>query len=238
MLKVEDIVKRYDSRPVLENINFDISSGEILTVLGPSGSGKTTLLRLIAGFEMPDRGRIWLDDVEVSSANRRIPPHQRKLSMIFQDLALWPHMTVETSLRFVLQNRSIPKTEIAAKITAMLSMVNLRGYEQRYPHELSGGEKQRLAIARAFVSNPDYLLMDEPFSDLDHLLITELIRVLLDHNDRSQTGILYVTHNIEEALALSDKLAILNKGRLEQEGNTDDVLRNPRNEFVKRFLKV
>jgi ABC-type Fe3+/spermidine/putrescine transport system ATPase subunit len=238
MLRVEDVFKQYDAAPVLENIRLEVAPGEILTVLGPSGCGKTTLLRVIAGFEMPERGRIWLDGVEVSSPRVKIPPHQRKLSMIFQDLALWPHMTVEASLRFVLKNRHLPETDIAAQVAAMLKLVNLRGYERRYPHALSGGEKQRLAIARAFVSSPAYLLMDEPFSDLDHLLIADLIQVLLEYKERWQTGILYVSHNIEEALALSDKLAILKNGRLQQLGDADEVLSNPSNEFVKRFLKV
>jgi ABC-type Fe3+/spermidine/putrescine transport system ATPase subunit len=238
MLKVEKLVKHYGSRAVLENICLDVRPGEVLTVLGPSGSGKTTLLRIIAGFEMPDRGKILLNDVELSSAAHRVPPHQRKLSMIFQDLALWPHMTAAASLKFVLHNQNLSDSGIEAKITEMLAMVNLTGYERRYPHELSGGEKQRLAIARAFVTNPSYLLMDEPFSDLDHLIISELIRVLLDHRDRFQTGVLYVTHNIEEALELSDRLAIFNQGRMEQIGKTGDVLGNPCNEFVKRFLKV
>ena len=206
-------------------------------MLGPSGCGKTTLLRMIAGLERPDEGRVLIDGIEVSSPNKMVPPFKRKLSMIFQDLALWPHMTVKGNIKFVME-KNLTKDILREEIHEILEKVNLIGFNNRYPHQLSGGEKQRLAIARALASRPAYLLMDEPFSNLDSLLKEELQNVVIKLKKDSQIGIIYVTHNIDEALILANRIAIMNKGRIEQMGTKDELLSNPKNEFVKRFLRV
>ncbi len=237
MLRTENLTKRYSRLEAVKDVTLHIFRGEILTVLGPSGCGKTTLLRMIAGLERPDEGRVLIDGIEVSSPNKMVPPFKRKLSMIFQDLALWPHMTVKGNIKFVME-KNLTKDMLREEIHEILEKVNLIGFNNRYPHQLSGGEKQRLAIARALASRPAYLLMDEPFSNLDLLLKEELQNVVIKLKKDSQIGIIYVTHNIDEALILANRIAIMNKGRIEQMGTKDELLSNPKNEFVKRFLRV
>ena len=238
MLKTKNITKSYDKAEVVNDVSFHLASGEVLAILGPSGSGKTTLLRLIAGFERPDMGAVFIEDVEASSPTKMIEPSKRKLSMIFQDLALWPHMTVRQHIEFVLKKDKLPKNVLNSEITTILNHVSLNGHNSRYPHQLSGGEKQRLAIARALASHAKYLLMDEPFSNLDSILKEELQDLVIELKNSLQMGIIYVTHNIEEALVLADTIAVMNKGKLEQIDSKDKILDNPKNDFVRRLLKI
>ena len=238
MLKAEGLTKRYGPMEAVREVSLTVSPGEILTILGPSGSGKTTVLRLLAGFERPDEGIVSLDGREVSSPRKMLAPSRRGLSMIFQDLALWPHMTVKENIRFVLSRNGMNRSVVAEEIERMLAKVNLSGVTGRYPHQLSGGEKQRLAIARALASKPAYLLMDEPFSNLDSLLKDELQDVVMGLREGSHMGIIYVTHHIEEALALTGRLLIMKRGRMVQTGRKEEVLSHPSNDFVKRFLRI
>jgi iron(III) transport system ATP-binding protein len=238
MLRAENITKSYDKGEAVKGITLHVAPGEVLAILGPSGSGKTTLLRLIAGFERPDAGIVSIEGVDVSSPMKIIAPSKRNLSMIFQDLALWPHMTVRQHIEFVLKKDKLPKNVLNSKITTILNHVRLNGHHSRYPHELSGGEKQRLAIARALDSLAKYLLMDEPFSNLDSILKEELQDLVIELKNRLQMGIIYVTHNIEEALALADTIGVMHQGKLEQIDSKDKILVNPKNEFVRRLLKI
>ena len=238
MIRIENITKSYGKVAALHGVTLELSATEVLGMVGPSGCGKTTLLRLVAGLEIPDKGRILIDDIEMSNPSRMEAPHKRGLSMIFQDLALWPHMTVMEHIHFVQKKDSLSRDDLESKALAILRDVNLDGHGSRYPHELSGGEKQRLAIARALASKPTYLLMDEPFSNLDCILKEELQTFVLGLKSRGETGILYVTHNTDEVFSLADRIAIMNKGKLEQIDNKEAVLSHPRNEFVKRFLGI
>ncbi len=238
MLRTENLTKAYGDLEAVKEVCLEVSSGESLALLGPSGAGKTTLLRLIAGLERPDGGAVHIDGVKASSPENMIAPSKRRLSMIFQDLALWPHMTVRENLRFVMAKRGMRKNILEEDLMKMLSMANLSGLKDRYPHELSGGERQRLAIARVLASKPAYLLMDEPFSHLDALLKEGLQKIIMELKEEAHVGILYVTHNIDEALAVADRMAIINRGKIEQSGPKPEVLRHPVNEFVKRFLGI
>jgi ABC-type Fe3+/spermidine/putrescine transport system ATPase subunit len=238
MIIVESLTKNYGARPALKRASLALTPGEILAVVGPSGSGKTTLLRLIAGFERPDGGKIEIDGVEVSTPSQTTPPHTRKLSLIFQDLALWPHMSVIEHIEFVLKRERLTGNALQSKTRKILSEVALNGYQERYPHQLSGGEKQRLAIARAIASDPRYLLMDEPLSNVDTILKEELQELMLRLKTELQVGILYVTHIIEEALAVADTLAIMNEGRIVQIDKKENLVDKPEDDFVRRFLGV
>lgn len=238
MLTVDNIKKWYGSVEALKGLTFEVSLSKILAVVGPSGCGKTTLLRLIAGLESPDEGSILIDGMEVSTPAHVVAPYKRRLSMIFQDLALWPHMRVKEHIEFVLKMNKVSRDILKSEINTILKDVNLNDYNNRYPHELSGGEKQRLAIARALASKPTYLLMDEPFSNLDSILKEELQELVIRLKNSFQMGIIYVTHNIEEAFALADRIAVINKGRLEQVDSKTKILNNPANEFVSRLLKI
>jgi iron(III) transport system ATP-binding protein len=238
MITIENLRKKYGMMEALKGLTLELSLNEILAVVGPSGCGKTTLLRVIAGLESPDEGRVLTDGVEVSTPSKLVAPSKRGLSMIFQDLAIWPHMTVGEHIEFVLKKDKLSRDVIKSRIEKILRDVNLNGYINRYPHELSGGEKQRLAIARALVPEPKYLLMDEPFSNLDSILKEELqdfvIKLKLNH----QMGIIYVTHNVDEAFMLADRIAIMNKGLIEQIDKKEEVINNPKNEFIRRLLKI
>ena len=238
MITVDSLRKKYGDAVALAGATLELSLGEVLAVVGPSGCGKTTLLRIIAGLEFPDEGSVFIDEVAVSSSSHKIPPNERKLSLIFQDLALWPHMSVKEHIEFVLRKESIARSEILSATQQILSKVEMNGLQKRYPHQLSGGERQRLAIARALASNPVYLLMDEPFSNIDPLLREELQELVLQLRDQLQMGIVYVTHNVDEAIILADRIAIMYQGRFLQIGTKEEVSNNPRDDFVRRLLKI
>jgi len=231
-VRLREITKRYGKVIAVNGVTLTVEDQEILTLLGPSGCGKTTTLRCIAGFVIPDSGQIFIDDQDVT----RIPPEKRDIGFVFQNYALWPHMTVFENLAFGLQLRRIPKAEIRQRVREVLSLVRLSGMEDRYPRQLSGGQQQRVALARALVLRPRVLLLDEPLSNLDAKLREEMrfeIREL-----QRQLGItaIYVTHDQAEALVLSDRIAVLNEGRLVQLGRPAEIYQHPANRFVAGFI--
>lgn len=238
MIRLEEIIKRYSTVEALKGVNLISNPGEILALVGPSGCGKTTVLRVIAGFEKPDKGTVFIEDAPVSTPSRMKAPHQRGLSMIFQDLALWPHMTVRQHISFVLDKKMFPGTDNNKQVLSILREVNLPDCSHRYPDQLSGGEKQRLAIARAIAPEPAYLLMDEPFSNLDPMLREDLSQIIVRLKDLKKMGIIYVSHNTGEAILIADRIAVMNQGRIEQIGTVRNVLNHPKTEFVSRFLKT
>jgi len=238
MLQVKAITKIYRGRVVVKEVSLFFQDREIFSILGPSGTGKTTLLRIIAGLETPDQGTVLMDNEEVSTPNKIKSPSTRRLSLIFQDLALWPHMSARQNVEFVISKKGIPKKKIKERVDNALERMHLEDHASRYPQQLSGGERQRLAIARALIGEPRYLLMDEPFTSLDPLLIEELREIILKLKQDFGMSIIYVTHNIELALALADKIAIMNKGIIEQVGDKEEVIRKPQTDFVQKFLQL
>jgi len=212
--------------------HLEARDGEFLTLLGPSGCGKTTTLRIIAGFEKPERGEILFDGKRVND----LPPYERGIGIVFQDYALFPHMTVFKNIAFGLEMKRLPKAEIERRVRWALELVGLEGLENRYPEQLSGGQQQRVALARALVVEPDVLLLDEPLSNLD-AKIRERLRGEIKRIQR-ELGIttVYVTHDQEEAMAVSDRIAVMNVGRVEQVGKPLELYYRPRTEFVARFL--
>ena len=232
------IVKSYGKEVVVKNLDLLVEPGEFLTILGPSGCGKTTTLRMIAGLEEPNQGNITLNDKVVFSRNEGvvIPPEARNLGLIFQSYALWPHMTVEKNITLALKEQKISKDEIASRLANALDMVQLTGYAERYPSELSGGQQQRVAVARLIALRPTILLMDEPLSNLDAKLRTEMRASLKRlHRDLDATTV-YVTHDQIEALTLSDRVIIMNEGQIMQEGSPYDIYHHPTNIFVAEFI--
>ena len=232
------IVKSYGKEVVVKNLDLLVEPGEFLTILGPSGCGKTTTLRMIAGLEEPNQGNIKLNDKVVFSRNEGvvIPPEARNLGLIFQSYALWPHMTVEKNITLALKEQKISKDEIASRLANALNMVQLTGYAERYPSELSGGQQQRVAVARLIALRPTILLMDEPLSNLDAKLRTEMRASLKRlHRDLDATTV-YVTHDQIEALTLSDRVIIMNEGQIMQEGSPYDIYHHPTNIFVAEFI--
>jgi len=216
----------------LAGVNLEIASGEICFLLGPSGCGKTTLLRAVAGFAEPDEGRIYIGDSEVT----RMPAHERGTAMMFQSYALWPHLTVERNVAFGLEERKVPRSEIETRVAEVLGTMRLAKYADRRIHELSGGQQQRVALARALVVQPRCLLLDEPLSNLDSRLRVEMrgeIRRLC--KDFGLTAI-YVSHDQKEALAIGDRVAVMDGGCIRQEGEPLEVYRQPRSRFVAEFL--
>ncbi len=212
---VKDVFKEMGGVTVLNSISLNVRQGEIVSLCGTSGSGKTTLLRIISGFEMPDRGQIIIDGVEVSSPEHAVHPSTRNCSMIFQNLALWPHMTVRQHLEFAIKRDGTQGTggARAKTIDYWLDIVKMKGMERRLPGELSGGECQRLALARAFISNPAYLLMDEPFSNLDPGLRKDMWDIVMQLRGES-IGILHVSHNLEESQRFSDRMLFMKNGQV------------------------
>jgi iron(III) transport system ATP-binding protein len=220
----------------VNDINLDIKDNSFVTLLGPSGCGKTTTLRLIAGYIIPDYGTIEVDGRQLSSAGAVVPPESRGMGMVFQNYAVWPHKTVFENVVFGLKLRKVPAAEAKKKVDETLAMVNLGGLGGRYPNELSGGQQQRVALARSLVVEPSILLLDEPLSNLDAKL-RERMRVELKELQR-RTGItfVYVTHDQAEALALSDQIAVMNNGRLQQFGTPHEVYADPANRMVADFM--
>ena len=233
-ISAHDIAKRFGDNEVVGRSSFSIGEGELFTLLGPSGCGKTTLLRLIAGFYAPDEGEIRFDGKRVNE----VPPHKRGIGMVFQNYALWPHMTVEENVAYGLRLRDTAVPEINGRVAAVLEKVRLEKYGKRYPGQLSGGQQQRVALARALVLNPKILLLDEPLSNLDakvRIQVRAEIRKL-----QKELGIttVYVTHDQEEALTLSDHIVVFNQGRIFQYGTPKELYEHPRNRFVADFIGI
>jgi len=221
----------------VDALSLDVLPGELFCILGPSGCGKTTLLRMIAGLETPDEGSIELDGkIVVDQGRLRLTPQQRGIGFVFQDLALWPHLTVRGNLDFVLRARKVSRPSRQAQIREVLNRVHLSGFEGAYPETLSGGEQQRLAIARALLSNPPLVLLDEPLSSLDYRLRVQLQQELLSWLRELKMTALLITHDQNEAFAMADRLAIMNHGRLVQVGTPDEIRQSPSDPFVREFL--
>lgn len=234
VLKVENLSKRFGQVQAVADVSFEVQDGEVLSLLGPSGCGKTTTLRCLAGFEMPDSGKIYLDERDIST----LTPEQRGIGMVFQNYALWPHMTVYGNLAFGLQIRQIERQEINERIKKVLSMVRLSGYEDRYPRQLSGGQQQRIAMARALVIEPDIMLLDEPLSNLDAQLREEMRFEFIELQRKLGITAIYVTHDQAEAMVISDKIIILNQGKVVQMGTPKEIYTSPKNRFVAGFIAV
>ena len=237
-IALERVSIQFGSSPVLQDLSLSVESGELLALLGPSGSGKTSVLRLVLGFLAPATGTIRLDGEAVSLEGRILrPPEERGLAMVFQDLALWPHLTVASNLEFGLASRGLPRSVRSARVAEMLSRVGLVARAHRYPGELSGGERQRVAIARALVLEPRAVLLDEPLSNLDVPLRRELMALLFQLLKERRVSGLYVTHDIREAAALGDRIAVLETGRIVQEGSLDSLRIAPATPFVRGVIE-
>lgn len=232
-LELKNIKKSFtEGEAVLDDISLMISQGEFITLLGSSGCGKTTTLRIIAGLEQPDEGSVWLDGREVTG----LEPNQRDVNTVFQNYALFPHMNVAENIGYGLKLKKVPKAEIKKKVSRMLELVQLEGYEKRKPSELSGGQKQRVAIARALVNNPKVLLLDEPLGALD-LQLRRAMQIELKHLQK-KLGItfIYITHDQEEAINMSDRIAVMKGGRIEQMGTPDEIYNHPKTSYVATFV--
>jgi len=234
ILKVKNLSKNFGKVKAVQEVSFEATEGKVLSLLGPSGCGKTTTLRCIAGFENPDRGEICLDDRKIT----HISPERRGIGMVFQNYALWPHMTVYGNLAFGLQIRKVSKDEITKKIKKVLGMVQLEGYENRYPRQMSGGQQQRIAMARALVFEPEIMLLDEPLSNLDAKLREEMRFQFTELQKSLGITAVYVTHDQAEALVISDKIVILNQGKIVQSDSPKEIYSNPKNKFVAGFIAV
>ena len=231
-LRLVNLSKRFGKTVAIQNVNLEIHDGEILTLLGPSGCGKTTTLRCIAGLLTPDEGDIYLGKGRVTDW----PPERRGIGLVFQNYALWPHMTVYQNLAFGLELRKTPKEEIKRRIGEALAMMRLSGFEGRYPRQLSGGQQQRVALARALVIEPSVLLLDEPLSNLDAKLREEMRFEIRELQKSLGITTVYVTHDQAEALVLSDRVAILHEGKIMQVGTPKDIYDRPNNRFVAGFI--
>ncbi|MDO5301164.1 MAG: ABC transporter ATP-binding protein [Tissierellia bacterium] len=235
-LSIKNIDKSFGNKKVLKDINLEIQDGEFVSLLGASGCGKTTLLKILAGFEGIDRGEIQKDGkVFVNDQGIFLPPQERKLNMVFQQFALWPHMNVVEHLDYALKGRN-RRADGNREIAELLDIVGLTGFEKSYPDDLSGGQKQRVALARALITKPELILMDEPLSALDANLRIEMRKFIKEIHRQFKSLIVYVTHDQEEALAMSDRIVILREGIVEQVGSPVEIYENPRTEYVAKFV--
>ena len=232
LIELKNITKEYDGDLALDNVSLYIRDGEFLTLLGPSGCGKTTLLRTIAGFITPSSGEVVIDGVNMKG----VPPYKRPVNTVFQKYALFPHLNVFDNIAFGLNLKKVNKDEIKRRVTEMLELVNLKGYEKRWIDQLSGGQQQRVAIARALVNEPEVLLLDEPLGALDLKLRKGMQIELKRMQQRLGITFVYVTHDQEEALTMSDTIVVINKGVIQQIGKPTDVYNEPKNRFVARFI--
>ncbi len=243
ILKLDQISKQYRgaSTPVVRDISFILRQGELLSLLGASGCGKTTLLRLIAGFEPPQSGTIEIDGQCVAGEGRWQPPERRDVGMVFQDYALFPHLSVADNVAFGLKKshrnrKTLSSAQIRQRVSEVLALVDLTGLEKRYPHQLSGGQQQRVALARALAPHPNLILLDEPLSNLDVQVRLKLRHEIRDILRKAGTAAIFVTHDQEEALSISDRIAVLNQGRIEQIGTPEEVYQSPATRFVAEFV--
>ena len=234
LIQIRALAKSFDSVKAVDGVDLDINAGEFLTLLGPSGSGKTTVLRMIAGFETPDKGSIFLNGKDITN----LPAYERDVNTVFQDYALFPHMDVITNIEYGLKVKGIDKKERRQKALVALEQVRLAGYENRKPSQLSGGQRQRVALARALVNRPSVLLLDEPLGALD-LKLRQQMQIELKQLQR-EVGItfIFVTHDQEEALTMSDRIAVFDKGRIQQIDKPSAIYEKPQNRFVADFVGV
>jgi ABC-type sugar transport system ATPase subunit len=238
-VKLDSISKTYGDQTIIPSLSLEIKSGEFLSLLGPSGCGKTTLIRMIAGLELPTQGKVIIGDKTVFDSNSQhfVPPENRNLGMVFQSYALWPHLTVFENIAFPLRCRKVPQAEVESKVESALEEVQLHGLGKRKPNELSGGQQQRVALARALVARPKVLLLDEPLSNLDTNLREEMCEQIGKLKAQFPMTMIYVTHDQNEAVRLSDRIAILNKGQIEQLGTVQELRASPKSEFVRSFFR-
>ena len=231
-LELKDIKKAFSKEEVLKEISLSIEKGEFITLLGSSGCGKTTTLRIIAGLETPDSGQVFLEGKDVTA----LPPEARDVNTVFQNYALFPHMTVADNIGYGLKLKKTPKAEIKKRVSEMLELVQLPGYEKRKPSELSGGQKQRVAIARSLINNPKVLLLDEPLGALDLKLRRQMQLELKRLQKQLGITFIYITHDQEEALTMSDTIVVMNQGYIQQMGSPEDIYNEPQNAFVADFI--
>src|SRR5512146_2625487 len=227
IVTIQGVVKRFGAVTAVDAVALTVADGELFTLLGPSGCGKTTLLRLLAGFYQPDGGTIRFGDRVVNG----LAPYERRIGMVFQNYALWPHMTVAENIGYGLRLQGLGPSEVRARLHEGLRKVNLLGFDARYPGQLSGGQQQRVALARALVLNPDILLLDEPLSNLDAKIRIQVRAEIRRLQQELRITTIYVTHDQEEALSLSDRVAVINLGKLQQMGSPRDLYEKPENPF-------
>ena len=232
LIRLKDVSMQFDGETVLDNVNLYFNDKEFLTLLGPSGCGKTTTLRIVGGFLVPTSGDVFFDGVRIND----VPPHKRQVNTVFQKYALFPHLNVYDNIAFGLNIKKVPKDEIRARVHEMLEIINLKGFEHRSVTSLSGGQQQRVAIARALVNNPKVLLLDEPLGALDMRLRKDMLQELKRIQREMEITFIYVTHDQEEALAMSDTVVVMDGGRIQQIGTPEDIYNEPKNAFVADFI--
>src|SRR3989304_4442072 len=231
-LSISNVTKQFGDTVVVDNFNLDIEKGEFVSFLGPSGCGKTTTLRMVAGFEIPTTGQITLDGRDITN----VPPNQRNVGMIFQSYALFPNMTVSQNIGFGLRVRKEGKSEINDRVQEMISLINLEQHVHKYPYQLSGGQQQRVSLARALAIRPEVLLLDEPLSALDAKIRVSLRAEIRAMQKRLGITAIFVTHDQEEALSISDRIVVMNAGEMEQVGTPFEIYNFPKTQFVANFV--
>src|SRR6266542_5669915 len=237
-IHVEQLVKTFADQRALDRVSFAVEEGELFTLLGPSGCGKSTTLLSLAGFQSPDEGRIAVAGTTFFDAGGRvnIPAERRNLGIVFQSYAVWPHMTVFENLAFPLKVRKLKRRDVRTRVLEVLDLVEMRDYEKRYPHQLSGGQQQRVALGRALVYSPSVLLLDEPFSNLDAKLRERARMWVKELQQTLGLTTIFVTHDQDEALSMSDRVLVMSAGRIQQVGTPEEVYRSPANRFVAEFV--
>ena len=233
---IKNVTKAFGDNVVLKEFNETFREGEFVTLLGPSGCGKTTMLRIIAGFEKPTTGELYIDDQLVSGGKTFVPPERRSIGMVFQSYAVWPHMNVFDNVAYPLTIKKVSRNEIKERVEKVLGIVHLSQYAQRFPNQLSGGQQQRVALARALVAAPKLLLLDEPLSNLDAKLRESMRFEIKDIQKKLGITVVYVTHDQTEAMAMSDRIFLINRGVVQQSGTPEEIYNEPANQFVADFL--